>query len=50
MECFFARPIDDEDEHSRNDGWECLISKTLNKTKLNSNKEALKILFVHLLS
>ena len=20
---FFARPIDDEDEHSRNDGWEC---------------------------
>ena len=27
-----------------------LISKTLNKTKLNSNKEALKILFVHLLS
>ena len=27
-----------------------LISNTLNKTKLNSNKEALKILFVHLLS
>ena len=26
------------------------ISKTLNKTKLNSNKEASKILFVHLLS
>ena len=25
-----------------------LISKTLNKTKLNSNKEALKILFVRL--
>ena len=25
-----------------------LISKTLNKTILNSNKEALKILFVHL--
>ena len=22
-ECFLARPIDDEDEHSRNDGWEC---------------------------
>ena len=27
-----------------------LICKILNKTKLNSNKEALKILLVHLLS
>ena len=27
-----------------------LISKILNKTKLNSNKEALKILLVYLLS
>ena len=27
-----------------------LISKTLNEIKLNSNKGALKILFVHLLS
>ena len=30
---FFARPIDDENEHSRNDGWECFYESHFYDTK-----------------
>ena len=41
FQCFFPRPIYDEDEHSRNDGWECfLISKIMNKNNIKSKQRS----------